>query len=282
MLGLPAPGPGARPLSRGARGAPGAPGVASARRLVQADGRGRLDGEGHRGAPGGRRPGPRVEPARRASPALGARRRAAEGIHRPAQRRMGHRDAPPQSARPSVAARIQRAGDAAAVRVGGSVRSRDRLSTGLGQSPRRTGSTSPGSSRSAGTINSRSARRWARRCSTTRPSCGPCWRRLPSHSCHRIRDVDAAAGTTVQLSIQGPSGGDWTLVRDESGWSLRTGRTDSPSGSVTMNEDTAWRMYVRMLTPRRDGSPVDVHGRPTACESHPRGVRTGLVIARLG
>ena len=63
-----------------------------------------------------------------------------------------------------------------------------------------------------------------------------------------FRDVEAAADTTVQLSIEGPSGGDWTLLRDDSGWSLRTGRTDSPNGSVTMNEDTAWRMYVRAST----------------------------------
>jgi hypothetical protein len=63
-----------------------------------------------------------------------------------------------------------------------------------------------------------------------------------------FRDVDAAAGTTVQLTIEGPSGGDWTLVRDATDWSLRTGRTDSPNASVTMNEDTAWRMYVRALS----------------------------------
>ena len=62
------------------------------------------------------------------------------------------------------------------------------------------------------------------------------------------RDVDAPAGTTVQLSIDGRSGGDWTLVRDATGWSLRAGQTDAPSGSVAMDEDTAWRMYVRAIS----------------------------------
>ena len=32
-----------------------------------------------------------------------------------------------------------------------------------------------------------------------------------------FRDVDAAVGTAVRLSIEGPSGGDWALVRDDSG-----------------------------------------------------------------
>jgi uncharacterized protein (TIGR03083 family) len=60
-----------------------------------------------------------------------------------------------------------------------------------------------------------------------------------------FRDVDAAVGTTVHLSVEGKSGGDWTLARDGSGWNLRIGRTDSPDSSVAMDEDTAWRMYVR-------------------------------------
>ena len=64
-----------------------------------------------------------------------------------------------------------------------------------------------------------------------------------------FRDVDAAADTAVQLSIAGPSGGDWTIVRDDAGWNLRAGRTNSPNASVTMNGVTAWQMYVRASTP---------------------------------
>ena len=60
--------------------------------------------------------------------------------------------------------------------------------------------------------------------------------------------VRGDAGSTVHLSIEGPSGGDWTLVREDTGWTLRVGRTASPDGSVTMDQDTAWRMYVRALT----------------------------------
>jgi hypothetical protein len=62
------------------------------------------------------------------------------------------------------------------------------------------------------------------------------------------RDVEAPTGTTVQLSIEGPSGGDWTLARDGGAWNLFVGRPDSPDGSVAMSADTAWRMYVRALT----------------------------------
>jgi len=73
-----------------------------------------------------------------------------------------------------------------------------------------------------------------------------------------FRHVEAPTGTTVQLLVEGRSGGDWTLVRDEGGWDLRVGRPNAPDGVVAMSEDTAWRMYVRALTRR------EVEGRSTS------------------
>jgi uncharacterized protein (TIGR03083 family) len=62
------------------------------------------------------------------------------------------------------------------------------------------------------------------------------------------RAIEAPAGTTVHLLVEGRSGGDWTVARDTSGWNLRVGRPESPEGSVVMGEDTAWRMYVGALS----------------------------------
>jgi uncharacterized protein (TIGR03083 family) len=62
-----------------------------------------------------------------------------------------------------------------------------------------------------------------------------------------FRGVEAPPGTTVQFSVEGPSGGEWAVVREVAGWSLRVGRADSPTASVEMDEDAAWRMYVRNL-----------------------------------
>ncbi len=61
------------------------------------------------------------------------------------------------------------------------------------------------------------------------------------------RGVDAPAGTAVQLTVDGPSGGEWCIVRAESGWGLRVGPAATPVASVSMDEQTAWRMYVRAL-----------------------------------
>jgi uncharacterized protein (TIGR03083 family) len=62
-----------------------------------------------------------------------------------------------------------------------------------------------------------------------------------------FRDIQAPTGTTVLFHVDGPSGGDWTVIRKATGWSLRVGVPDRPSGSVAMDEDTAWRMFVRAL-----------------------------------
>jgi uncharacterized protein (TIGR03083 family) len=60
-------------------------------------------------------------------------------------------------------------------------------------------------------------------------------------------DVDAPIGVTVELTVEGASGGQWTIERAAGGWRLMIGRPKAPTATVGMDEDTAWRMYVRAL-----------------------------------
>ncbi len=60
--------------------------------------------------------------------------------------------------------------------------------------------------------------------------------------------VEAPIGTVVELAVEGPSGGPWTIARAAHGWELQVGRPESPTAVVRMDEDTAWRMYVRVLS----------------------------------
>ena len=99
----------------------------------------------------------------------------------------------------------------------------DRPSTGRDRSPRRSGSTLPASSRSAGTINSRFARLVGAPLLDDETFLRPVLATFAFALVPPYRDVDAAAGTTVQLSIDGQSGGDWTLVRDETGGTCARG-----------------------------------------------------------
>jgi uncharacterized protein (TIGR03083 family) len=62
-----------------------------------------------------------------------------------------------------------------------------------------------------------------------------------------LGDESAMSGTCVTLVVDGVAGGSWTLVRDEDDWSLFEGVADQPTARVVLDEDTAWRMYVRAL-----------------------------------
>jgi hypothetical protein len=65
---------------------------------------------------------------------------------------------------------------------------------------------------------------------------------------------DAKEGTRVTLTITGESGGAWSVVREQRGWSLYEGKPRQPEAEVVLPEDVAWRLFTKGLT------------KETACE----------------
>jgi uncharacterized protein (TIGR03083 family) len=61
------------------------------------------------------------------------------------------------------------------------------------------------------------------------------------------RAVVREDGATVGLVIEGPAGGDWTLRREAGAWRLLAGPHPAPDATVTMSEDTAWRLFSKGL-----------------------------------
>jgi hypothetical protein len=61
------------------------------------------------------------------------------------------------------------------------------------------------------------------------------------------RAVDRPEGTAVLLAIAGPAGGDWSLRREAGGWRLLAGRHPAPDATVTLTDDTAWRLFSKGL-----------------------------------
>jgi len=77
-----------------------------------------------------------------------------------------------------------------------------------------------------------------------------------------FKDVGAAAGTAVQLSIQGESGGDWFLVRESSHWTLFVEAETTPAASVLLDQEDAWRLFTKGLSPKEARSRARVEGDP--------------------
>jgi uncharacterized protein (TIGR03083 family) len=76
---------------------------------------------------------------------------------------------------------------------------------------------------------------------------------------HTFRDVRAAGGTHVKLTITGDAGGVWSLVRDER-WSLFRDVAEEPHAAVTMDADTAWRLFTKGISRQAALANTEVTG----------------------
>ena len=66
---------------------------------------------------------------------------------------------------------------------------------------------------------------------------------------YTYRDVPAAEGTDLVISISGEAGGDWTLSKHSHSWQLYQGAMDEPDTRVQLDQDTAWRLFTKGMTP---------------------------------
>jgi uncharacterized protein (TIGR03083 family) len=74
------------------------------------------------------------------------------------------------------------------------------------------------------------------------------------------RAVVREDGTAVGLAIEGPAGGDWTLRREAGSWHLLAGRHPAPHATVTMSDDTAWRLFSKGLAREAARARVRIDG----------------------
>jgi hypothetical protein len=61
------------------------------------------------------------------------------------------------------------------------------------------------------------------------------------------------------VGIEGTAGGDWTLRRDPAGWGLYLGASPGPN-RVRMDQDTAWRLFSKGLSPSEARRRVRMEG----------------------
>ncbi len=61
-------------------------------------------------------------------------------------------------------------------------------------------------------------------------------------------ETAATPGTSVVVHIEGESGGDWTLRRHDSGWTLLEGAAEAPAARVAIGERAAGRLFFKALS----------------------------------
>ncbi len=80
---------------------------------------------------------------------------------------------------------------------------------------------------------------------------------------HRYKDVDADDGACVAFFITGEAGGTWTLCKESAAWRLYVGRAPELSAQVRLNQDTAWRLFTKGLSPEDARSRILIEGDET-------------------
>jgi hypothetical protein len=66
---------------------------------------------------------------------------------------------------------------------------------------------------------------------------------------YALREVSATSGSTAELVIKGEAGGIWTVVNADDGWHFAASNDNSPAASVTLDENTAWRLFTKAIMP---------------------------------
>jgi uncharacterized protein (TIGR03083 family) len=80
---------------------------------------------------------------------------------------------------------------------------------------------------------------------------------------HTLRVLAPPPGTTVRLTVTGEAGGTWDAVRTgEQRWVLADDVSSSPQAIVRIDQDLAWRLFTRGLSPDDARERVTLEGDP--------------------
>jgi hypothetical protein len=66
---------------------------------------------------------------------------------------------------------------------------------------------------------------------------------------HTFSEVVADSGTTVSLIITSDIGGQWNVTKTEHGWELNKNLIRTADATVTMDPDTAWKLFSKSWRP---------------------------------
>jgi uncharacterized protein (TIGR03083 family) len=84
---------------------------------------------------------------------------------------------------------------------------------------------------------------------------------------HAFREIDAPAGTSVQLDIAGDCGGSWLLARSGSNWSFTETPTSPPAARVIIPQEIAWRVFTRGIARPAAIGQSTLEGDPQLAEN---------------
>jgi len=77
--------------------------------------------------------------------------------------------------------------------------------------------------------------------------------------------VTAKPGTNVTLEISGPAGSVWSILLENDGWQLYSGCPDAADTQITLDQEIAWRLFTKGITPEEGHSKATISGEESLC-----------------
>lgn len=79
---------------------------------------------------------------------------------------------------------------------------------------------------------------------------------------HTYREVAAAEGALLRVTVTGEAGGSWDLLRRENAWQLGIDVKGSPDAEVSIPQEIAWRLFTRGIGQDEARERMTVEGDP--------------------
>ena len=81
-----------------------------------------------------------------------------------------------------------------------------------------------------------------------------------------LADVSSPAGTVLRLTITGEAGGEWVALREPDGWRLGIAPDIAAAASVTLDQETAWRLFTKGIAKVEARRSARIDGDPDLAE----------------
>ena len=72
--------------------------------------------------------------------------------------------------------------------------------------------------------------------------------------------IEAPDGESVTVIIEGEAGGDWTLLKQQGKWQLYWGTDSKATTHITLNQDTAWRLFTKGIEADEARNRIQIAG----------------------
>lgn len=77
---------------------------------------------------------------------------------------------------------------------------------------------------------------------------------------HCYRNVEAATGTSLQVTVTTEAGGDWFLTKSTTNWQLSKEKPDTIAAHCRIDPETAWKLFSKGIRPEEALQHVSLSG----------------------